>query len=112
MTWLQKLRLRALAIAVALGLGALAAVSFGASVLPAIGVAAVAMAFVMNSLTARLGQPACYGCGGSIEGLPGGPHGVICPACGVISDGLRGAALAMLPEGDAGDSDSEDEAPA
>lgn len=107
MPWFQKLRLRALAVAVALGLGALAAVSFGAAVLPAIGVAAVAMAFAMNSLTARLAQPggACYGCGGSIEGLPAGPHGVICPSCGAISETLGGERLALLP----GPSDAEED---
>lgn len=86
MAWFQKLRLRALAILVAFGLAAVAAVSFGAAVLPAIGMAAVAMAFAMNTLTARLAQPACYGCGASLAGLPGGSHGVLCPGCGWIND--------------------------
>ena len=93
MPWLQKLRLRVLAIAVALGLAALAAVSFAAApLLPAIGVAAVAVAFAVNTMTARLGQPACYGCGASLKGVPGGVHGVLCPSCGLVNDapGLAG----------------------
>lgn len=86
MMWLQKIRLRAFAMVVAVALAAIGVVSFAALPVWPVVVASVAtVALMLNSLTAKLGQPVCWGCGKSIAGHPAGEYGVICPDCGTLT---------------------------
>jgi predicted RNA-binding Zn-ribbon protein involved in translation (DUF1610 family) len=86
MTWMHKVRLRVLALLVATTVAAISLVSFAAlPVWPVIGVAVATIALVVNTMTAKMNQPVCWGCGKSIANQPSGGYGVICPSCGSLS---------------------------
>lgn len=95
MNWIHKLRLRALAVVLGLTLGALAVVGWlSVPVLPALGVALITAAAVVNSMASRLAQPTCAGCGRDLSGSQAGTYGVICPDCGSINQHIDAARLA------------------
>jgi predicted RNA-binding Zn-ribbon protein involved in translation (DUF1610 family) len=88
MTWMHKIRLRALALVVAIALVAIGAISLAAlPTWPVVGAAVATVALALNSMTSRLSQPTCWGCGESIAKMPSGEYGVICPNCGAITQG-------------------------
>lgn len=82
---LHRLRLRVFAVLTGVVLAAIAALSVWAlPAVPVMGVALLTAAAVLNTMTAKLGAAACTGCGHSLEGLPTGAYGAICPGCGAI----------------------------
>ncbi|MEO1007151.1 MAG: hypothetical protein AAFX79_01130 [Planctomycetota bacterium] len=84
--WLSRLRLRVAGVTLAIVVTAIAVASLlNFAVAPAIGVAAIAVAWVVNTMTTRLSQPVCYHCGADVGAQPSGDHGVICPECGGLS---------------------------
>jgi predicted RNA-binding Zn-ribbon protein involved in translation (DUF1610 family) len=86
MMWLHKVRLRVLALVVATALAAIGAVSLAAlPVWPVVVGAVATVALMVNTMTAKLNQPVCWGCGKSIANQPAGEYGVICPQCGALS---------------------------
>ncbi len=86
MLWMQKLRLRVFALIAALVLLVFGVVSmFAVPVLPAVGVAITIVVTVVNTMTARLADMTCTGCGKSIAQLPAGTHGIACTDCGTIN---------------------------
>jgi len=86
MSWMHKIRLRVLALLVATTLAAIGAVSLAAlPVWPVVGFAVATVALAINGMTSRLNHPVCWGCGGDIAKIPSGEYGVICPACGSIT---------------------------
>jgi hypothetical protein len=87
---MHRIRRRVLWIVAGVGVTTLALISWTAlPALPVVGVAVAAIALVVNSMTSRLREPICLGCGGPTAGLPHGEHGVICPTCGHISSGMH-----------------------
>ncbi|MFG0260005.1 MAG: hypothetical protein ACF8LK_06590, partial [Phycisphaerales bacterium JB041] len=50
-----------------------------------LGVAVAAAAVGVNSLTSRLKQPVCHGCGMQIGDVPAGHYGTACPHCGSLT---------------------------
>ncbi len=52
---------------------------------PAVGVAAVALAATVNKLTQVLKQPVCLGCGCDLSKLPPTAYGIACPSCGTLN---------------------------
>ena len=109
MTFLHKIRRRVLWIVAGVGVTTLAIASM--TTLPAWGVvvgAVAAIALVVNSMTAKLTQNICLGCGESTAGLPHGEHGVICPRCGHISSGMHLAEHHEGPAWELPDADQQD----
>ncbi len=114
MTFLHTLRRQVLWLALGVALATLAALSWTA--LPAVPIVAggvAALVLAVNTITARLREHVCLGCGASTSGLPHGEHGVICPGCGHVSSVMhlrddhagpildeRGRDLAELPHFD------------
>ncbi len=87
MSWMHRLRLRVLALLVAATLAAIGIASAVAwPVWPVLGFAAAAAALVVNRMASRLDESTCLSCGADLTGQPHGQHGVICPACGGISN--------------------------
>lgn len=86
MLWMQKLRLRVFALIAALVLLVFGVVSmFAVPVLPAVGVALTIAVTMVNTMTARLTDMTCAGCGKSIAKLPAGTHGIACKVCGTVN---------------------------
>lgn len=86
MLWMQKLRMRVFTLVAGLALLVFGAVSvFAVPVLPAVGVALTIAVTMVNSMTARLADMTCAGCGQSIAQLPAGTHGIACNKCGAIN---------------------------
>lgn len=86
MLWMQKLRLRVFALFAALVLLVFGVVSvFAVPVLPAVGVALTIAVTMLNTMTARLTDFTCAGCGKSIANLPAGTHGIACTGCGTVN---------------------------
>ncbi len=99
MNWLHKLRLRAFGVVVASILGALAVVGWlSVPVLPALGVAIVTAAAVVNTMANRLAMPTCAGCGTDLAKTPAGTHGVICHECGTINQHFDESRLARIAD--------------
>lgn len=99
MNWLHKLRLRAFAVLVASVFGALAVVGWlSVPVLPALGVAIVTAAAVVNTMASRLAMPTCAGCGTDLTKTPAGTHGVICHDCGTINQHFDESRLARIAD--------------
>lgn len=99
MNWLHKLRLRAFGVVVASVLGALAVVGWlSVPVLPALGVALVTAAAVVNTMANRLAMPTCAGCGTDLARTPAGTHGVICHKCGTINQHFDESRLARIAD--------------
>jgi hypothetical protein len=91
LNWLQRIRLRLLAVMLGLFLAALATLSL--TTLPAwpvVGVAFAVAVAVINTAGQRfsLDQQICLTCGVDVSKQPSGPHGVICPKCGGLSQSL------------------------
>jgi hypothetical protein len=85
--WMHRIRLRVFALLVALVLAAVGVVSFAAvPVWPVIGVAFATMALAVNTITSRLNNPVCWGCGADVSKSPSGEYGVICPHCGALTE--------------------------
>jgi phage FluMu protein Com len=86
MDWLHKLRLRAFAVVLGSVLGAVAIVGWlSVPVLPALGVALITAAALVNTMASRLSVPTCAGCAKDLSKLHAGTYGVICPDCGTIN---------------------------
>jgi hypothetical protein len=86
MTWLHKTRLRVLAFALGITLAALGVLSLWAvPVWSVVGFAVAATAVAVNSMTSRLVEPTCLGCGESLGQQTPGDYGVICPHCGLVN---------------------------
>lgn len=86
MIWMARLRLRVLAFVFGLGLTAIGLISLTAlPALPILGVAVAAAAVGVNSMTARLKQSVCHGCGKAIGDVPRGAYGTVCPDCGFVT---------------------------
>lgn len=99
MNWLHKLRLRAFAVVVASLVGALAVVGWlSVPVLPALGVALVTAAAVVNTMASRLAMPTCAGCGIDLTQTPADAHGVTCPDCGTINQHFNESRLASIAD--------------
>ena len=85
MTWMHKVRLRVLWTFVGIALTTLGVISLTTiPAWPIVGVAVATLALAVNSMTSRLRQPICLGCGNDLNGLPRGEHGSICPRCGAV----------------------------
>src|SRR3569832_2158509 len=85
---MHKTRLRVLAFVVGLAFAAFGAVSLASlPAWPVVGVAVAAAWLVVNTVTARLTHPTCWGCGGDISGRPSGTYGGACPRCGSLNQG-------------------------
>jgi predicted RNA-binding Zn-ribbon protein involved in translation (DUF1610 family) len=98
LAWMHKMRLRVLALLVASTVAVIGLVSLAAlPVWPVVGVAVATVALVVNSMTAKMNQPVCWGCGKSIADQPSGEYGVICPHCGSLSQISRTAAASGEP---------------
>lgn len=83
---MQKLRMRVFTLVAGLALLVFGAVSvFAVPVLPAVGVALTIAVTMVNTMTARLTDMTCAGCGESIAQLPAGTHGIACNKCGAIN---------------------------
>jgi len=83
---MQKLRLRVFALIAALTILVFGVVSvFAVPVLPVVGVALTIAVTVVNTMTSRLTDMTCTGCGASIAKLPAGTHGIACTKCGSIN---------------------------
>lgn len=103
-TWMHKVRLRVFAILVATTVAAIGAVSIASlPVWPVVGAAVATVVLVVNSMTAKLSKPVCWGCGKSIAGQPTGGYGVICPDCGTLSHINTGKGLAEAPPAETND---------
>ena len=90
MTFLHQIRRRVMWIVAGVGVTTLAVVSW--TTLPAWGVvvgAVATIALVINTLTARLHQDICLGCGANVANQPHGEHGIICLKCGHISSAMH-----------------------
>ncbi|MFG0241789.1 MAG: hypothetical protein ACF8R9_03270 [Phycisphaerales bacterium JB054] len=86
MIWMARIRLRVLAFVLGLALTAIGLISLTAlPALPVLGVAFAAAAVGVNSLTSRLKQPVCHGCGTPIGDVPPGHYGTACPHCGSLT---------------------------
>jgi len=86
MLWMQRLRLRVFALVAALVLLVVGVVSmFAVPVLPAVGVALTIAVTMVNTMTSRLNDMTCTGCGKSIAKLPAGTHGIACKDCGTVN---------------------------
>ncbi len=87
MIWMSRIRLRVLAFLLGLTLTVIGVLSLTAlPALPVVGVAFAAAAMAVNSMTSRLKQPTCHGCGGVLrEDAPSGQYGVVCPGCGSLT---------------------------
>ncbi len=86
MLWIQMLRLRVFALVAALTILVFGVVSvFAIPVLPAVGVALTIAVTMVNTMTSRLTDLTCSGCGKSIAQLPAGTHGIACPSCGTVN---------------------------
>ncbi|MEX0877203.1 MAG: hypothetical protein WD114_07060 [Phycisphaerales bacterium] len=107
MLWMQRLRLRVLAMLVALILLVLGVVGMlSVPVLPAVGVALTIAVTMVNTMTSRLSDMVCTGCGRSIEQLPAGTHGITCPGCGAVNHPFNtGGGLYAFDLSDDGDDD-------
>lgn len=105
--WLHKLRLRSLAVVLGLALGALAVIGWlSVPVLPALGVALITAAALVNTMASRLADATCAGCGRDLAGSVAGTYGVICPDCGSINQHIDERRLAEAPEASTDDSPS------
>lgn len=88
-TWVQKLRRRALWVVVAVG--AISAGVIATTALPAIAVitpAAITVLLALNSLTAKITETTCLGCGADVSTQPISARGRICPHCGAVNERL------------------------
>lgn len=86
MTWIHKTRLRVLALLVGTVIAVIGVVSWAAlPVWPVVGVAFATVAVVFNTMTSRLAQPVCWGCGQDLAQAQPGEYGVICPNCGALT---------------------------
>lgn len=95
MSWIHRLRLRAFAVLVGSLLAALAVIGWmSAPVLPALGVALLTAAAVVNTMAARFGDAPCAGCGRNLAGSASSNYGAICPDCGTINQQIDAVRLA------------------
>ena len=86
MIWMSRIRLRVLAFMVGLAFTAIGLISLTAlPVLPVIGVAFAAAAVAVNTMTSKLKQSVCHGCGDPLGDTPSGQYGVVCPHCGLLT---------------------------
>ena len=98
MSWVHRLRLRALMVLIGSLLGAAAVIGWmSAPALPALGVALITAAAVVNKMAARAGEAPCAGCGRDLAGSASSNYGAICPACGTINQQHDAARLAARP---------------
>jgi len=88
----------AAALAVVVGVLATASV-LGLATMPALGVAAIAAAWVVGAMTARMDAPVCYHCGLDLGDVVPGDHGLVCPSCGGITQPRKPPALAGGEDG-------------
>lgn len=96
MIWMSRMRLRVLAFTLGLALTALGLISLTAlPALPVLGMAFAAAAVGVNSLTSRLKQPVCHGCGRALGDAPAGLYGVVCPHCGSLTQAGEHPPVAM-----------------
>lgn len=103
MIWMSRIRLRLLAFLLGIALTAIGVLSLTAlPALPVVGVAFAAVAVAVNSMTLRLKQPTCHGCGEVLGDAPSGGYGVVCPSCGSLTQ-PGGQALAFDDEDDDAD---------
>lgn len=97
LNWLQRIRLRVFAVMLGLALAALATVSLTTiPAWPVVGVAFAVAVAVINTAGQRFSvdQQVCLTCGVDVSKQPSGPHGVICPSCGGLSQTLPPEELA------------------
>ncbi|MBI1190876.1 MAG: hypothetical protein GC200_09385 [Tepidisphaera sp.] len=88
-SWVQKLRRRALWLVVAVG--AISAGLIATTALPAVAVitpAAIAVLVALNSMTAKITETTCLGCGADVSQQPVSARGRICPHCGAVNERL------------------------
>ncbi|MFG0305001.1 MAG: hypothetical protein ACF8Q5_02165 [Phycisphaerales bacterium JB040] len=91
MPFLHRLRLRVFAVLVGVVIASIAALSvFALPAVPVVSVALITAAAVLNSMTAKLGVAVCSGCGNSLEGVPTGAYGAVCPGCGAVNGNTLG----------------------
>lgn len=89
--FLHRLRLRVFAVLAGLVIATFAALSvFALPAVPVVSVALITAAAVLNSMTAKLGVAVCSGCGKSLEGVPSGAYGAVCPGCGAVNGNTLG----------------------
>jgi len=87
MTFMHKIRLRVLALLVCVIIAVIGVVSWAAlPVWPVVGVAFATVALVFNTMTSRLSNSVCWGCGTDISRSAPGEYGVICPKCGALTE--------------------------
>lgn len=107
MIWMSRVRFRVLAFVLGLAFTAIGLISLTAiPALPVIGVAFAAAAVGVNSLTAKLKQPVCHGCGNPIGDAPSGHYGSVCPGCGSLTQ--FGDSPRLAADTTDWDSDTED----
>ena len=86
MIWMSRIRLKVLAFTLGLAFTAIGLISLAAwPLLPVIGVAFAAAAVGVNTMTAKLKLPVCHGCGELLVDTASGSYGVVCPACGSLT---------------------------
>jgi hypothetical protein len=86
MIWMSRIRLRVLAFTLGLAFTAIGLISLAAwPILPVIGVAFAAAAVGVNSMTSKLKQSVCHGCGQPLGDTPSGQYGVVCRGCGSLT---------------------------
>ncbi|MFA6043429.1 MAG: hypothetical protein WC718_00470 [Phycisphaerales bacterium] len=86
-TWVQRLRRRALWVVVATG--ALAVGVIATTTWPVLAVltpAALIVFTALNTMTAKLTEHTCFGCGVDISDEPVSVRGRICPGCGAVNE--------------------------
>ncbi|MEN0021088.1 MAG: hypothetical protein AAF747_09425 [Planctomycetota bacterium] len=108
MDWLSRLRFRVFAFLIGVTLTAVAMLSWFAWPAAVVVTGAITAAAVcVNTMTAKLRQHRCHGCGTNIEGTAAGTYGVVCPSCGAINSDRRLAS--MSPESPAGEAPNANE---
>ncbi len=86
MIWMSRIRLRVLAFTLGLAFTAIGIISLTAlPALPVIGVAFAAAAVAVNTMTSKLKQSVCHGCGMPLGDAPSGQYGVVCQHCGSLT---------------------------
>ena len=86
MPFLSRIRLRVFAVLAGLITAVVATLSLTAwPALPVIGVAIIISATVVNTMTSRLASPVCAGCGQALNVADSGAYGVMCDACGTLT---------------------------
>ncbi len=99
-TWVQMLRRRALWLVVATGaiaVGVLVTTTW--PVLAVVTPAAIIVLTALNTMTSKMTEHTCFGCGVDISEQPASARGRICPGCGAVNERIAMSFMKDLTRG-------------